>query len=177
MAAYFDAGQPQEATKIAEELISKHPDDKALQLNLAASYMQAGQEDKATALLEKLRASGGLDTADDYRNLYAMYLNHNKNKEGIAVIQEGLQKGVLTEDYQTLDALAQAYWFSGQSDQAIATYRKAAPLAPNGESYLNLARALLNEGRMGEAKKAAQQALDKGVAKPAEAKKIISLSK
>jgi len=37
--------------------------------------------------------------------------------------------------------------------------------------------ALLNEGQMGEAKKAAQQALDKGVAKPAEAKKIISLSK
>jgi tetratricopeptide (TPR) repeat protein len=37
MAAYFDAGQPQEATKVAEGLISQHPDDKALQLNLAAS--------------------------------------------------------------------------------------------------------------------------------------------
>jgi tetratricopeptide (TPR) repeat protein len=177
MAAYFDAGQPQEATKVAEGLISQHPDDKALQLNLAASYMQAGQDEKATAILEKLRAGGGLSQPEDYRNLYAMYLNHNKNKEGIAVIQEGLQKGVLKEDYDTLNALAQAYWFAGQSDQAIAAFRKAAPLAPNGEAYLNLARALLNEGQMAEARQAAQQALDKGVHNPGDAKKIIAAGK
>ncbi|GAA5002126.1 tetratricopeptide repeat protein [Pseudoluteimonas lycopersici] len=177
MAAYFDAGQPQEATKIAEELIAKHPDDKALQLNLAASYMQAGQDDKAAALLEKLRTSGGLTQPEDYRNLYAMYLNHDKNKEGIAVIQEGLQKGVLKEDFETMNSLAQAYWFSGQSDQAIAAYRKAAPLAPDGETYLNLARALLNEGQMAAARQAAQQALDKGVHNPGDAKKILATGK
>ena len=146
-------------------------------MNLAASYIQAGQEDKATALLEKLRASGGLSQPEDYRNLYAMYLNHDKNKEGIAVIQEGLQKGVLKEDFDTMNSLAQAYWFSGQSDQAIAAYRKAAPLAPNGETYLNLARALLNEGHMADAGQAAQQALDKGVRNPADAKKILSAAK
>jgi Flp pilus assembly protein TadD len=139
--------------------------------------MQAGQDEKATAILEKLRAGGGLSQPEDYRNLYAMYLNHNKNKEGIAVIQEGLQKGVLKEDYDTLNALAQAYWFAGQSDQAIAAFRKAAPLAPNGEAYLNLARALLNEGQMAEARQAAQQALDKGVHNPGDAKKIIAAGK
>lgn len=177
MASYFDAGQPQEATKIAEGLIAKNPDDKALQLNLASSYMQAGQEDKAAALLEKLRADGKLDQPEDYRNLYAVYLNHDKNKEGIAVIQEGLQKGALKEDFDTMNSLAQAYWFSDQSDQAIAAYRKAAPLAPNGETYLNLARALLNEGRLAEARQAAQQALDKGVRNPGDAKKIIGAAK
>ena len=177
MGAYFDSNQPQEAARIAEGLIAQHPDDKTLQLNLASSYMQAGQDEKATALLEKLRASGTLDKPEDYRNLYAMYLNHNKNKEGIAVIQEGLQKGALKEDYDTLNALAQAYWFAGQSDQAIAAYRKAAPIAPNGEAYLNLARALLNEGHVAEAKQAAQQALDKGVRNPGDAKKILGTGK
>ena len=177
MASYFDAGQPQEATKIAEGMIARNPDDKELQLNLASSYMEAGQEDKAAALLEKLRASGKLDQPQDYHNLYAMYLNHDKNKEGIAVIKEGLQKGLLKEDFDTMNSLAQAYWFSGQSDLAIATYRKAAPLAPNGETYLNLARALLNEGHFAEAKQAAQQALDKGVRNPGDAKKIIGTAK
>ena len=177
MGDYFDSNQPQEAARIAEGLIAQHPDDKTLQLNLASSYMQAGQDEKATALLEKLRASGTLDKPEDYRNLYAMYLNHNKNKEGIAVIQEGLQKGALKEDYDTLNALAQAYWFAGQSDQAIAAYRKAAPMAPNGEAYLNLARALLNEGHVAEAKQAAQQALDKGVRNPGDAKKILGAGK
>ncbi|HET7126006.1 MAG TPA: tetratricopeptide repeat protein [Lysobacter sp.] len=175
MAAYFDSNQPQEAARVAEGLIAKHPDDKSLQLNLAASYMQAGQDDKAVALLEKLRASGGLTTEADYRNLYAMYINNNKNKQGIAVIQEGLNKGVLHEDFQTMNALAEAYYFSGETQPAIDAYRKAAPLAPDGETYLNLARALLNEGRAAEAKQAAKQALDKGGINAADAKKIIGI--
>lgn len=177
MGAYFDAGQPEESTKIAEALIAKNPDDKALQLSLAASYMETNQDDKAAALLEKLRANGKLDQPEDYRNLYAMYLNHDKNKEGIAVIQEGLQKGVLKEDFNTMNSLAQAYWFSDQPEQAIAAYRKAAPLAPDGETYLNLARALLNTGHPAEARQAAQQALDKGVRKPGDAKQILSAAK
>jgi tetratricopeptide (TPR) repeat protein len=177
MAAYFDSNQPQEAAQVAEGLIAKRPDDKTLQLNLAASYIQAGQSDKATALLEKLRANGGLESEADYRNLYAMYINQNKNKEGIAVIQEGLNKGILREDFPTMNALAEAYYFSGQSDAAIAAYRKAAPLAPDGETYLNLARVLLNEGHAAEARQAAQQALNKGVAKPADAKQIINAAK
>lgn len=177
MGAYFDSNQPQEAARIAEGLIAKHPDDKNLQLNLASSYIEAGQDDKAAAMLEKLRASGALDKPEDYRNLYAMYLNHNKNKEGIAVIEEGLKKGVLKEDFATLGALAQAYWFSEQPGQAIATYRKAAPLAPDGETYLNLARALLNEGHAAEAGQAAQQALDKGVRNPGDARQIIAAGK
>jgi tetratricopeptide (TPR) repeat protein len=106
-----------------------------------------------------------------------MYINHNKNKEGVSVIKEGLQKGLLSEDFQTMNALAEAYYFSGQSDQAIAAYRKAAPLAPDGETYLNLARALLNEGHLADAKQAAQQALAKGVSRPADAKQIINAAK
>lgn len=177
MGAYFDSNQPQEAARVAEGLVAKHPEDKALQLNLAASYMQAGQDDKATAMLEKLRESGGLTTADDYRNLYAMYINHNKNKEGVAVIQEGLKKGLLAEDFKTLNALAEALYFSGDAGSAIAAYRKAAPLAPDGETYLNLARALLNEGQVAQAAQAAQLALDKGVQNPGDARKIVSAGK
>ena len=40
MGAYFDSNQPQEAARIAEGLMAKSPGDKALQLNLAASYMR-----------------------------------------------------------------------------------------------------------------------------------------
>ena len=177
MGAYFDSNQPAEAARVAEGLAARHPEDKALQLNLASSYMEAGQEDKATALLEKMRAGGQLDKPEDYRNLYAMYINHNKNKEGIAVIQEGMQKGVLPADYTTLNTLAQAYYFSGQTEPAIDAWRKAAPLAPDGGAYLNLAKALFNEGRMAEAKAAAQQALDKGLTHPAEAKKLMGNGK
>ena len=57
----------------------------------------------------------------------------------------------------------------------IDAYKKAAPLAPDGEAYLNLARVLWQEDRIPEAKEAARQAVAKGVKKPDDAKKILAL--
>ena len=175
MGSYFEMKQPAEAAKIAEQLIRSNPNDKRLLMNLASIYMQADQTDKAAALLEKLRAGGLLTEDKDYRNLYALYLNvEGREKEAAAVINDGLQKGVLKPDFQAYQALAQAYYFSEQPGLAIDAYAKAAPLAPDGETYLNLAKALWQEGRLAEAKRAAQQALDKGIKKPADAKTILA---
>ncbi|MEP6632801.1 MAG: tetratricopeptide repeat protein [Luteimonas sp.] len=176
MGTYIEMNQPGEAQKIAEGLMAKNPNDKHLAMNLATIYMQAGKNDQAAALLDKLRTSGQLTEDRDYRNLYALYLNsEGKEKQAISVINEGLEKGILKPDYQTYVAQAQAYYFSEQPKQAIEAYKKAAPLAPDGETYLNLAKALWQEGQIGEAKQAAQQALAKGVKKPDDAKKIIAL--
>ncbi len=175
MAAYFDSDQPAEAAKVAEGILAKNPDDKKLQMNLASIYMQADQNDKAIALMEKMRAKGQLTEDKEYRNLYALYMNtEGREKDGIAVIKEGLDKGVLKPDYQTYLALGQGYYFTDQPGPAIENYQKAAPLAPDGETYLNLAKILWGEGRVGEAKQAAQKALDKGVKNPADAKKIMA---
>ena len=65
------------------------------------------------------------------------------------------------------------YLLGGERFSAIEAYRKAAPLDERGESYLNLAKVLANEGRLPEAKQAAQQALDKGIRSPDEAKRIL----
>jgi len=175
MAAYADSSQPDEAAKLAEQIAAKTPGDKRAQMNLAATYMQGEQFDKAAAIYEKLRASGQLTEDRDYRNLYILYLNaEGKEKEAIAVINEGLEKGVLKPDHQAYVALAQAYFFSEQAGPAIEAYKKAAPLAPDGETYLNLAKVLANEGRAEESKQAAQQALDKGVKSPDDAKKLLA---
>ena len=69
------------------------------------------------------------------------------------------------------EAWAQAYCRKLNESEA---YRKAAPLDERGESYLNLAKVLANEGRLPEAKQAAQQALDKGIRSPDEAKRILA---
>lgn len=175
MNAYIMSDQPGEASRLAESLIARNPDDAALQLNLAGMYMQADQNDKAIAVLEQLRSKGQLSQERDYRNLYAMYMNsEGQEQKAIDVINAGLQQGVLKESAENYNALAQAYWFSEQQEKAVETYQKAAPLASDGETYLNLARALNNLGRNAEAKKAAQQALAKGGLKnPQDAKRIL----
>lgn len=175
MASYADAGQSQEAIALAEQLAAKAPDDKRAQLNLASVYMQADQMDKAAGVLEKLRAAGQMTEEREYRQLYTTYANMDgKEKETIAVINDGLQKGILKPDYQSYVALAQAYYYSDQIPQAIDAWKKGAPLSKDGETYLNLAKVLYQENRVPEAKEAAKAALAKGVKKPDDAKKIIN---
>jgi len=179
MAAYSEAGQTGEAVTAAEQIAARNPTDKKAQLNLASMYMQADQMDKAAGVMDKLRTSGQLTEEREYKQLYSIYANtENKEKDVIAVINEGLQKGILKPDYQVYLALAQSYYYSEpqQVDQAIDAWKKAAPLSPNGETYLNLARVLHGEGKIAEAKEAARQAKAKGgLRNAADADKIINL--
>ena len=176
MASYAEAGQTGEAVKEAEALAAKNPADKKAQLNLASMYMQADQMDKAAAVMDKLRAAGQLTEEREYKQLYSIYANtDNKERDVIAVINEGMSKGILKPDYQTYLALAQSYYYTEQVPQAIEAWRNAAPLSKDGETYLNLARVLHAEGRIPEAKQAARDALAKGIKNPADANKIINL--
>ncbi|HEY5970422.1 MAG TPA: tetratricopeptide repeat protein [Pseudoxanthomonas sp.] len=176
MASYAEVGQSGEATQMAEKIAAKTPNDKKAQMNLANVYLQADKYDQAVAVLEKLRASGQLTDEKDYRQLYATYANMDgKEKEVISAINEGLQKGLLKPDQQTYLALAQSYYYSDQIAPAIEAWQKAAPLSKDGETYLNLAKVLWQEDRIPEAKQAAKAALEKGIKKPEEAKKIIAL--
>ncbi|WP_101926941.1 MULTISPECIES: tetratricopeptide repeat protein [Luteimonas] len=175
MASYAEQGQTAEAAQLAEQIAASAPGDKQSQMNLAVSYLQTDQNDKAAEVLERLRASGQLTEEAEYRNLYAVYINSdNKEREAIAVINEGMEKNILPADFRTLSALAQAYYFSDQIAPAIATYQKAAPLAENGETYLNLAKILHQEGRTAEAQAAARQAIDKGLRSNVDAERILS---
>ena len=175
MGIYLELDRPEEAMRIAEELAARNPSDKRGQLNLASIYLQNDQFDRAAAVLEQVRASGQLATPEEYRQLYATYLNlDGREAEAIAVIEEGLAKGILEPNHEAYVALAQSYYFSKQDAKAIDAYQKAAPLAPTGETWLNLSKLLANEGRLAEAKQAAQSALDKGVRNPDEAKRILA---
>lgn len=176
MAAYLETGQGAEALQVAEQIAASKPDDKRSQLNLAGIYIQNDQEQKAVEIYERMRAGGQLTEEAEYRNLMLLYLGgENQEDKAIEVINEGLTKGVLPESHETYSLLGQAYYFSDRQEQAIEAYRKAAPLAPDGEAFLNLAKVLWAEGRIPEAKQAAQQALDKGIKAPKDAQTILKL--
>lgn len=175
MASYADLERPADAARVAEGLAARNPTDKRTQMNLAAIYAQADDYERATATLERIRAAGMFTEDRDYRQLYAMYFNMDgKEAQAIEVINDGIAKGVLGETAEVYVALAQAYYFSDKFEESIAAYRKAMPLAKDGEPALNLARVLSNEERFAESKAAAQEALAKGVRKPGDAWLIIA---
>lgn len=175
MASYAESGQAAEAAALGERVAAATPQDKTAQMNLAVTYLQSGQHDRAAEIYEKLRASGQLTDDRDYRNLFAVYANgEGKEAQALAVINEGIEKGVVKPDHKLHSAIGQMYYYADQPDQAIDAYRKAAASAPDGEAALNLAKILAAEGRDADSKQAAQQALDKGVAKPEEAKQLLA---
>jgi tetratricopeptide (TPR) repeat protein len=169
--------RPQEAIGLYEQQLAQHPDDPKVLINAAAAYQAANQQDKATALLARAQAAGSLSDASQYRALYVGYLNAGKNKEALAAIDAGLAKGILQpspELAQAYSVMAQNAYASGDTATAIAMYQRAAAISTDGEATLNLARVYYNERRMPEARKAAAEALQKGVKNVTEAKRIAS---
>ena len=167
--------RPQEAVALYEQQLAQHPDDPKLLINAAAAYQAANQADKATALLARAQAAGSLSDASQYRALYVGYLNAGKTKEALAAIDAGLAKGILQPSPELANAyavMAQNAYATGDTPTAIQMYQRAASMATDGEAALNLARVYYNERRMPEARKAAEEALQKGVKNVTEARKI-----
>jgi tetratricopeptide (TPR) repeat protein len=170
-------GRNDEAAKAFTVQLAANPNDKKALMNAVATYQAANQDDKANALLEDAYKKGMLTDEKELRALYAGYMNAERYKDAQKVIEDGVAKGVLKDGPDLAKAymiLGQNAYFSGSDSEAIAFYSKAAPMAPDGEAYLNMAKILRDQGKTADAKAAAQKALDKGIKKPAEAKEIIA---
>ena len=175
MRSYVAAERYAEAIALGEAIAAKTPDDKKAQLSLANVYAEAEQPAKAVAVFERLRAAGKLTDSGDYEAGIRVLSNlDGREKDLIAFINEGLTKGILKPNAQVYGQLGQAYYNADQVGEAIGAWEKAAPLAKDGELYLNLAIVSLQDDRYAGAKAAAQQAIAKGVRKPGKAWLVIA---
>jgi tetratricopeptide (TPR) repeat protein len=167
--------RPEEAAALYQQLLARDPNNGTALINAALLYQQGNQPEKANALLATARSKGLLKDASQYRALYVGYINGNKPKEAVEVIDEGLAKGILQPSpdlAQGFSVIAQNAYAAGDAATAIAMYERAAGMSTDGEASLNIARVLYNEGRKAEAKQAAELALQKGVKNTSEARRI-----
>ena len=166
-----------EAAAIYKDLVAKNPTDKRVLMNAVAALQNADKFDQANLLLEDAYKRGMLTETRELRALYIGYMNAQRWADAQKVIEDGVAKGVLqsgpdlARDYQVL---AQNAYVDDKVALAIELYGRAAPMAADGEAYLNLAKVLEYSGKKADAKAAAQKALDKGVKKPDEARNILS---
>jgi len=164
-----------EAAEVYSAQLDANPDDKTARMNAVAAYQQADQNDKAVALLAAAQAKGQLTDANEYRALYVSYLNSERDKDALAVVDEGLAKGILKEGPDVARAfmiIGQNAYFNEDEATALAMYERAAPMADNGEAALNLAKLYAETGNKAKAKAAAELALSKGVKDTAQAKRL-----
>lgn len=170
-------GRHDEAAVAYKKLVADNPGDKRLLMNAVAALQNADKFAEGNVLLEDAYKRGMLTEPRELRALYVGYMNASRWDDAQKVMDDGTAKGILqagpelAKDYMVL---AQNAYVDDKIPQAIALYGKAAPMAADGEAYLNLAKVLEYAGKKAEAKAAAQKAIDKGVKKPEEAKAILS---
>jgi tetratricopeptide (TPR) repeat protein len=169
--------KPEEATASLEKMLAAKPNDKKIMMNLASLYMQSNQDAKAAAMFDKMHAAGLLSDTKDYEAGYRLLANiTGREKDALALIDEGLAKGALTPNADIYSFQGQVYYSQDQTAKAIAAWNKGAPLAKDGAMFLNVAKLQSGEEHWAEAKAAAHSALDKGVKKPGEAWQVIGQS-
>ena len=170
-------GRHGEAAAIYKKLVADNPGDKRLLMNAVAALQNADKFAEGNVLLEDAYKRGMLTEPRELRALYVGYMNASRWDDAQKVMDDGTAKGILqagpelAKDYMVL---AQNAYVDDKIPQAIALYGKAAPMAADGEAYLNLAKVLEYAGKKADAKAAAQKAIDKGVKKPEEAKAILA---
>lgn len=166
--------KPAEAAAAIEKQLAAKPNDKQTMLNLASVYQQGGQDAKAVEIFERMRKGGLLTESRDYDVAWRLLANINgREKDALAVLEEGLQKGILTPSYEVYSYQGSSYYADEKTDKAIEAWTKGAPMSKNGEMYLNLGKVLVDREKWADAKAAARSALDKGVKKTGDAWQVI----
>ena len=131
----------------------------------------------ALRLLDQAWRAGVLTEANEYRSLYVGLAKPDTLAEAVAVADEAWSKGIIakndttSKDYQAFAQIA--YLDLRDRALAIRLYQRADEAASNGDAALNRARVLYDSGNRGEARRAAQRALEKGVADPKDARTIL----
>jgi tetratricopeptide (TPR) repeat protein len=171
MASYAESGQADQAADLAQQQLTANPNDANALNNAVAVLMQSQKYPEAIALMEKARAQGALKTEKDYVNLAKLYLVVGQGSsdpkpnaiKATQVLDEGVSKGLVQENVDNLKLIGDANYIAEQPAKAIDAYRKAIPLASDGQPAISAGQLLITEGKFSDAKSLIQQGIAKGV--------------
>ncbi|MGA0588649.1 tetratricopeptide repeat protein [Dyella sp. KRB-257] len=171
MASYAESGQSDQAAKLAEQQLAANPNDTTALNNAVAVMMQAQKYPEAIALMEKAKTQGALKSDKDYINLAKLYLvtgqTANDPKpdavKAAQTIDDGMAKGIVPATYENYKLLGDANYIAGSESKAIAAYRKAIPMATDGEAAVRAGQLLVTQNKYSEARPLIQQGIAKGV--------------
>ncbi len=162
MASYFELEQYDQAAQMVQASLAKNPDDIKAIKQLAMIYIQADNYPKAIEVLAGAKSRGLITSADDYMQLAKLYANAEKGPEAIATLKEGLDKGVLQPSFEVYKLQGDLCAQSDQDACAIEAYKKASPMAQDGNVDYQLGYVLIYAGRAQEARDAFASAIAKG---------------
>lgn len=167
--------RPKDAAVALEKILAAKPNDKKTMMNLVAVYMQSEQDAKAGQMFDKMRAAGLLTESRDYETAFRLLANiEGREKDAMAMIEEGLKKNILQPSYEMYAFQGRVHYEADDLPAALAAWSKGAPMAKDGEMYLNVAKLQLDRDRFADANAAALSAKEKGVKRQGDFYQVIA---
>lgn len=173
MLAYNDSGQKDQAAAIAKQQVAATPTDPTSFHNALSLDIQMQKYDDALKLMEDGKSKGLLSTESDYVTLAKLYMNKAQDQstqdpgpdseKAVQVLQEGISKGVVKSSAENYVLMGDAHMIGGDAKAAADAYKKAIPLASDGEPAYKAGVALVTQNEYSAAKPLLQQAISKGV--------------
>jgi hypothetical protein len=171
LASYSQSGQSDMVAKLAQQELAADPNDPAKLNSAAMALAQANQAPEAIKVLDAAWSKGQLATEANYVLLAKLHFNQAQlgdnpvpeATKATAILKEGMSKGLLAGNAENYLLLGKAEYLAGDVVQAMKDYKKALPLAKDGEAAMQIANVLLSESKYSEARKMIQEGISKGV--------------
>ena len=124
-----------------------------------------GQENMGKQQVYTMMAAyegGFLTRESDLTTLAGLLMQDEVPIRAAAVLQEGIDDGVIARNDKNLRSFGQAYQLSQEVTKAIPVFEEAAKLADDGKIYESLAQLYLEDDKFARCVSAATNALEKG---------------
>jgi len=162
LAAQFDLEQYPQAAATLEEMINRWPDKKIYWKQLSQIYFNLKQDEKALAVAALAYRKNLWTSQTDITYLSSLYANAKVPYKAAAVLQKGIEDGVVESSAKYWTAVADNWYAAEEMEKALAAYEKAGAVASKGEIDLRRAYILVELERWAAAKQALDAAFDKG---------------
>jgi tetratricopeptide (TPR) repeat protein len=162
LASHFELEQFPKAAQTLEVMIQSWPDVKNYWIQLSQIYYKLKMEDKALSVLALAYRRNMLEKQTDIMFLSSMYSNNDVPYKGAAVLQKGMEDGIVESNTRNWAIVADGWYAAEEMDKALAAYEKAGEASDDGELDLRRSYILVDMERWSEASEAIQAALDKG---------------
>lgn len=181
-ASYAESGNTDAAIAAAKAQLAKNPDDMTTLHNAVSVMVSAGKYSDALKLMQGAHDRGLLKDGKDYMLLAKLHVMKAQDMKkpkpetqaALAVVKEGMDKGLLKPDYETYRLKGDAYYFSDEIAPAIDAYKHAAKTAPDGQMDLQVASLLMSQRKHTAALGYARKAIKHGLKHPGRAYVLIA---
>jgi tetratricopeptide (TPR) repeat protein len=175
VAAHYENKDFIGAATIAKERLLSFPDSAKYWRQLSGLYNKLDRSMDALVIYELAYVQNMLTKSSEYKNLSSMYAINELSYKSAAVIEDGLNKGIVEATEKTWKQAGGGWQAARENTKAIAAFTKAGNLSENGLNEMRIGILYVDKEKWNKAVEFFGKALKKGGLKKSEGRTHLNL--